>query len=190
MRQPFRHNDVIEVGGDIGKVIRLTSRATILLSLNGNHICIPNATIFKSRIINYSRGPGRRFQFSMQLPAGVEPWQGQDRGLAELGRLDFVLEKPAPTAWIEKAGDTDATLCFSGWVNQHESHSERARGEAMRLVNLALGKPKSSRAKAPKVRDVSAAAAGAENAELDSLVESDRLANSESDLLTRGGLDE
>lgn len=32
IRQPFRPNDSIEIGGDEGKVIRLTSRATILLN--------------------------------------------------------------------------------------------------------------------------------------------------------------
>ena len=61
IRQPFRPNDTVEIGGDTGKVIRLTSRATILLSFEGNHIRIPNATVFKSRIINYSRNPSRRF---------------------------------------------------------------------------------------------------------------------------------
>ena len=55
IRQPFRLNDTVEINGDQGKVIRLTSRATILLSLDGNHIRIPNATVFKSHIINYSQ---------------------------------------------------------------------------------------------------------------------------------------
>ena len=56
-RQPFRPNDTVEINGDIGKVIRLTSRATILLSFDGNHIRIPNATVFKSRVINYTQNP-------------------------------------------------------------------------------------------------------------------------------------
>lgn len=190
MRQPFRPNDTIEIGGDVGKVIRLTSRATILLSLDGNHIRIPNATVFKSRIINYSRGRGRRFQFPMQLAANEAPGEAQDRGLTELERLDFVLEKPAPTAWIENVDSAGTGLCFAGWIDQHESHFEHARGEAMRLVNLALERPKSSRAKAPEARDVSTGKAGAEDAHLIKLVESDRNENNEGDLLTRDGMDE
>ncbi|MEM6276825.1 MAG: mechanosensitive ion channel domain-containing protein, partial [Pseudomonadota bacterium] len=51
IRQPFRPNDAVEINGDKGLVIRLTSRATILLSFDGNHIRIPNATVFKSRIV-------------------------------------------------------------------------------------------------------------------------------------------
>ncbi len=81
IRQPFRPNDTIEIGGDVGKVIRLTSRATILLSFDGNHIRIPNATVFKSRIINYTRNRARRFQFAQVVPAGTDLAQAQDRGL-------------------------------------------------------------------------------------------------------------
>ena len=48
IRQPFHPNDTVEIEGDIGKVIRLTSRATILLSFDGNHIRIPNSTCSKA----------------------------------------------------------------------------------------------------------------------------------------------
>ncbi len=190
IRQPFRPNDTIEIGGDVGKVIRLTSRATILLSPDGNHIRIPNATVFKSRIINYTRNRGRRFQFSLDTPADADPAKAMDRGLDELKRLPFVLEKPVPTVWIEAVGDTKTTLCFAGWIDQIESHFEHARGEAMRLVKQAVEKPRSGRAKAPEARDVSVEGAGAEDVELIKLVESERSANRETDLLTRDGMDE
>lgn len=190
IRQPFRPNDTIEIGGDIGKVIRLTSRATILLSPDGNHIRIPNATVFKSRIINYTRNRGRRFQFAFEIPADQDVVKSMDRGVAELGRLPFVLAKPAPTVWIDGVKDSTTSLCFAGWIDQHESHFDHARGEAMRLVKQAIEKPRSGRTKAPKARDVSAEGAGAEEVELIKLVESEREANSETDLLTRDGIDE
>jgi len=190
IRQPFRPNDTIEIGGDIGKVIRLTSRATILLSPDGNHIRIPNATVFKSRIINYTRNRGRRFQFSFDIPADQDPAKAMDRGEAELERLEFVLDKPAPTVWIEEVGDANTTLCFAGWIDQHESHFEHARGEAMRLVKQAIEKPHRNRTNAPEARDVSAERAGADEVELVKLVESEREANSETDLLAHDGTDE
>ena len=87
VRQPFRPNDIIEIAGDVGKVIRLTSRATILLSMDGNHIRIPNATVFKSRIINYTRNRERRFQFPIKLAAGEDTGAALDKGIEELQRL-------------------------------------------------------------------------------------------------------
>jgi len=171
-------------------VIRLTSRATILLSPDGNHIRIPNATVFKSRIINYSRNRGRRFQFSLDIGADLDPAKAMDRGVEELKRLPFVLDKPAPGVWIEAVGDKATKLCFSGWIDQRESHFDHARGEAMRLVKHAIEKPKGSRANAPEARDVSAVSAGGEEVELQKLAESEREANRETDLLMRNGADE
>jgi len=66
-RQPFSPNDTIEINGDEGKVVRLTSRATILLSFDGNQIRIPNATVYKSRIVNYSKNAERRFKFEILI---------------------------------------------------------------------------------------------------------------------------
>jgi small conductance mechanosensitive channel len=72
IRQPFRPNDAIEINGDEGMVIRLTSRATILLSYDGNHIRIPNSTVFSSRIVNYSRNDERRFLIDLGLAYGSD----------------------------------------------------------------------------------------------------------------------
>jgi len=41
----------------------LTSRATILLCIDGNHIRIPDVTVFKSRIVNFSHNAEQRFTF-------------------------------------------------------------------------------------------------------------------------------
>jgi small-conductance mechanosensitive channel len=190
VRQPFRPNDTIEIGGDVGKVIRLTSRATILLSFDGNHIRIPNATVFKSRIINYTRNRERRFQFTMHLDGERDPAIAEQRGLDRLASLPFVLTQPSPSVWIDKVDDTGVTLCFSGWIDQHESQFDHARGEAMRLVKDALDNPARKGAIAPETRDVSAQIAGADEAALNQLAEDDRAVNQESDLLTRDGMDE
>ena len=61
LRQPFAPDDHVVIDSHEGKVIRLTSRATILMTLDGNHLRIPNAQVFKGVILNYSRNPLRRF---------------------------------------------------------------------------------------------------------------------------------
>lgn len=60
LRQPFRASDHVVIEGHEGKVVRLTSRATVLMTLDGNHLRIPNAIVFKAVILNYTRNPERR----------------------------------------------------------------------------------------------------------------------------------
>ena len=83
IRQPFRPNDTVEIEGDTGKVIRLTSRATILLSFDGNHIRIPNSTVFKSRIVNFTRNDERRFVIDMGVSYDSDLVMVQDSGVAD-----------------------------------------------------------------------------------------------------------
>lgn len=137
IRQPFRPNDTVEIEGDTGKVIRLTSRATILLSFDGNHIRIPNSTVFKSRIVNYSRNAERRFTFSLSVASDAELDHARTRALQVLNDLPFVLPVPEAAAWVESVGDSWVSLSMAAWINQNETNITLARSEAIRLTQAA-----------------------------------------------------
>ena len=138
IRQPFRPNDLIEIEGDMGKVIRLTSRATILLSLDGNHIRIPNATVFKSRIVNYSRNDERRFQFSVGVDAEANLAHAREIAQETVQNQPFVLSEPKAAAWLDNLTESGAILQVTGWINQNDTDFSMARGESLRLVKSAI----------------------------------------------------
>ncbi len=208
MRQPFRPNDLIEINGDMGKVIRLTSRATILLSLDGNHIRIPNATVFKSRIINYTRNKSRRFHFDQTIDAGKDLKQQRRIVLDTLQALPFVLEAPAPSVWIESASKDSVTLRVSAWFNQRESDLSLARGESIRKIRAALleqakkparktAKPSPAATKGKKSRttpqdtdDAVENVGTSSDQELERMIEAERIDTSANDLLNRDALEE
>lgn len=137
-RQPFRPNDTVEINGDIGKVIRLTSRATILLSFDGNHIRIPNATVFKSRVINYTQNPERRFMFTMTIGRDADLYATRNLMEETVQALPFVLQEPAAQVWIEAMQPSGIDMVVTGWVDQTETSIVRAKGEALRQVKLAI----------------------------------------------------
>ncbi len=139
IRQPFRPNDTVEINGDEGRVIRLTSRATILLSFDGNHIRIPNATVFKSRIVNYSRNTQRRFLFKLDLHPDADLALARDTALAVLADLPYTLSSPDVNVWIDDAKETMVTLTCVGWIDQTKTSLVMAKGEAIRTVRIAFG---------------------------------------------------
>ena len=138
IRQPFRPNDSIEINGDEGKVIRLTSRATILLNWDGNHVRIPNSTVFKSRILNYSRNPERRFKFDISVASGTDLAQALQLAHDTVAALPYVLHNPAVNAWIVELGGSDIKLRVVGWINQESTSILAARSEAIRQTLLAF----------------------------------------------------
>jgi small conductance mechanosensitive channel len=212
IRQPFRPKDLVEIEGELGHVIRLTSRATILLSLDGNHIRLPNATVFKAKIVNYSRNDERRFTFALGIDPGADIAKAQKIVLDALSELPFVLDTPAPGVWVEGLGASTIDLTAAAWIMQHQTSIGMAKGEAVRVVKARLeeagiGLPEptyrllgSHSAVAPSVRPaeppphptapgaarVEAQEIGAdEKAALETLIEEEREALPDDDLLRR-----
>jgi len=138
IRQPFRPNDVVEINGDQGKVIRLTSRATILLSFDGNHIRIPNATVFKSRIINFSQNRERRFMFTLGVDSDADLGAARELAVKTVQNLPFILNDPAANAWLGDITDAGTQIVVVGWIDQQETSMTLARGEALRLTKRAI----------------------------------------------------
>lgn len=139
IRQPFRPNDAVEINGDQGRVIRLTSRATILLSFDGNHIRIPNATVFKSRIVNFSQHDNRQFMFPVLINRGSDLQETHVLLEQTVQSLPFVLTSPAASVWIEDLKIPGTELIVTGWVNQNDTSIALAKGEAIRQVKRVLG---------------------------------------------------
>ena len=183
-RQPFRPRDFVSIAGQDGFVVALTSRATVLLTLDGNHARIPNATVFKGTILNYSRHPERRFSFAVHasrpdLRAAVEA------GIETMAALPFVLDDPPPDGWIENVYRDLAILRFVGWVDQRETHLAKAQGEAMRRVRLAVDPPREAETGVDDLDEEDTAASH----DMEELVDSERDA-AKGDLLDEGARQE
>ncbi|CUH63596.1 Small-conductance mechanosensitive channel [Thalassovita gelatinovora] len=202
IRQPFRPNDAIEINGDEGKVIRLTSRATILLSWDGNHIRIPNSTVFKSRIVNYSSNAERRYTFDLAVAPESDLALALRLGEQTLAKLPFSVASPAPSVWIHEVGDSTITLRLAGWIDQTKTGLLAARSEAIRILmatftgagikmpeptyrlitqDTSAGKPSVAPAQTPRALDVEAR----EEQALEQIVKEERETKSNDDLLQK-----
>ncbi|MEO1084628.1 MAG: mechanosensitive ion channel family protein, partial [Acidobacteriota bacterium] len=138
IRQPFAPDDHVRIDSHEGKVVRLTSRATILMTLDGNHLRVPNAQVYKAVILNYSRNPLRRFSFGVGVGVNEDLQAAQRLGLEALDRMPGVLEDPGPLSLIDELGDSNVLIKFFGWVDQREASFGKVKGGAIRRVKTAL----------------------------------------------------
>lgn len=138
VRQPFRARDHVVINNQEGIVVRLTSRATILMTLDGNQLRIPNSEVFKGTILNYTKNPERRFTFELGVDANDDPIAAIKVGLDAINGLGFVLSKPKAIAIITQVGDSNIVLEFQVWVNQAETDFYKARSIAIREAKHAL----------------------------------------------------
>ncbi|MCB1122970.1 MAG: mechanosensitive ion channel [Verrucomicrobiae bacterium] len=140
MRNPFSTGDVVEIDGFQGKVVRLTSRDTVLMTFDGNHLRIPNSKIITSVLINYTRNPLRRFDFVIGVSNDLDLVAVRKLGIEILQSLKSSLEDPGPNIVIEALGDSTVNLRFFAWIDQRVSDYRKSKSEAIRLVKDAFDK--------------------------------------------------
>lgn len=205
LRQPFSPNDHVVIDGAEGKVVRLTSRATILLTLDGNHLRIPNSAVFKASILNYTKNPERRFTFLVGIDTEESLPDAQQLAVEVLRDSPGVLATPPPQCLIEELGDSTVNLKMFGWVEQTHSEFLKVKSEAIRRVKEAFDEAgifmpepiykvrmeQSEPAKAkvkPKVQEPAAGAAADVSPEthLEERIEQERT-EEENDLLSAAG---
>lgn len=133
-RNPFNIGDAIQIGEFTGNVVRLTSRDTVLMTGDGNHLRIPNSTMITSVMTNYTRNPLRRFEFKLSISADIDLAMVRQLGLTILQQMPGLLDEPAPQVLITDIRNNMVELDFMAWINQHESDYAKARSEAIRLV--------------------------------------------------------
>lgn len=138
IRQPFAPGDSVCIDVYEGKVIALNSRATVLMTAEGHHLQLPNALVFKSVLLNYSRNTQRRFDFDVMVEHGASLHTALDAGIAAIAAIEAVLKDPAPGGIVLNLDNDGAALRFTGWINQTRNDLTRTRSEALRRVRRAL----------------------------------------------------
>lgn len=140
IRQPFFKGDLVCIEGVEGVIQRMSTRMTMIKSLDGNNVSIPNAKVFKANLINYSTNPYRRFEFSVGIMADGDPNFARTIGLEAMIKMDTVLDQPAPVAITDSLGDSSIKLIFYGWIDQKENDFAQVRSLAMSEVKDAIEK--------------------------------------------------
>lgn len=138
VRQPFAPNDLVRIEGHEGRVTRLNSRATLLMTLDGNEVRIPNATVYKSIIINYTRSPERRFEFGVGVGYENDLACAQAVALGAARTVPGLLADPPPSAVVEQLDAYAVVVKVLAWVDQSASDFEKVRSETIRKVKAAF----------------------------------------------------
>jgi small conductance mechanosensitive channel len=138
LRKPFDANDHVVIDGNEGVVVGLNSRATVLMTPDGNHLRLPNSLVFKAVTLNYSRNPNRRFEFTVELAPDTSATTVLEQGLAALKAVPGVLDTPAAAVVLQRANRTLMDVQFLGWADQRQSNFGWVRSEAIRRVRSEL----------------------------------------------------
>jgi small-conductance mechanosensitive channel len=138
LQQPFRTGDLVEVAGITGYIQRLNSRTTVLATLDGNLVQIPNATVFKSTIRNFTSNANRRESFTVGIGYDDAIPRAQDVALGVLAEHPAVLRDPEPWVLVGDLGKATVNLQVYFWLDGSKHHWLKVRSSVIRLVKRAF----------------------------------------------------
>lgn len=137
-RNPFRGGDLIEVAGHTGIVQSLNTRTTVLLTLDGNHVQIPNATVFKSTIKNYSTSRSRRADFAVGISYDAPAAKAQTLITGLLRQHPAVLDDPEPLVLVEELGPATVNLRVYYWFDSATYAPDKTNSALLRQTKNVL----------------------------------------------------
>lgn len=138
LRRPFQIGDYVTIAGQSGVVKSLNTRATVLVTLEGKHVRIPNSTIFKEIMVNATASPSFRTNFDVVIPneaSTAGAIEAIDRALRE---TPGILSDPPPRALVEALEPGGVRVRADFWTPTHNIDWFQLMSDAKLRAKVAL----------------------------------------------------
>ena len=138
IQRPFRIGDIVQINDFTGIIQKVTARATTLVDFDGNHIQIPNATIYKGVIKNLTANPLMRGQFVIGVGYDADIQQAQQIAQEITAAQDNVLNDPEPQILIDELGPSTYNIKVYFWVDVEKTSVLKMASVLMRKITQAF----------------------------------------------------
>lgn len=116
--RPFRVGDTVELGGLTGQVVALNMRTSHIKTFDGKDVYIPNASIVKNPVINYTIDGFLRHQFTIGLDYGSDVNKAIDLIKQTLDDIDGILtEEKNTNVFVSDLNTSTLDLSVQYWLN-------------------------------------------------------------------------
>lgn len=138
IQKPFQQGELIEVDGFTGYVQGLTTRATLLMTQSGHEVQIPNATVYKSVIYNFTSNPNYREEFVIGIGYDDAISTAQKIALNVLAQHPAVLKDPEPWVLVFELAPETVNLRVYFWLDASQYHWHKVKSSVIRLIKRAF----------------------------------------------------
>lgn len=134
-KRPFRIGDRVETNGINGRVTGLNLRETIIKTLDGKDVYMPNGLILKTPLINYTMDGYLRLEFSIGLNYEDDLARAIDIILTAVGGAKGVINEPprVPEVSISELTNSCVNMKVYCWIN---SYDPDVSAQAVRTVAI------------------------------------------------------
>jgi small-conductance mechanosensitive channel len=118
VERPFEIEDYIKLGSTIGEVVAIDLMSTKLRTLDNLYVRIPNETLLKAEVINYSHYPIRRHDIKLGVAYHTDLDHAREVLLGAARRTPLCLDEPEPLILFLGFGESALDIQFSVWATR------------------------------------------------------------------------
>jgi len=117
-KRPFRVGDIVDINGMRGVVLTLNLRDTQIKTSDGKDVFIPNATIIKNPLVNFTIDGFLRYDFIVGLDYGSDYQAARALILEAIQEVPGVLmDTKTPKVWVSELAESTLNLQVAFWVD-------------------------------------------------------------------------
>lgn len=138
--RPFHLNDTVSIVDYVGHVTSLDFRTTKIKTFDGKDVYIPNATILKEPLVNYTRDGLIRVEFIVGIDYGDDIQGATDLIIDTLFNFDEVIKDDPPYAIVDELATSTVNLRIFFWTHtvDYKKGINLLRGRVIKTVKEAL----------------------------------------------------
>jgi small-conductance mechanosensitive channel len=120
LERPFSVGDWVQVSGEEGQVMQMNWRTLTIRTRDNHHVLLPNGTIAKQPIINYSRPtPLQKIHASVSVAYSHPPGEVRESILRAIGDADGVCREPSPEVLVKSFGEYAVVYDVQFWITDY-----------------------------------------------------------------------
>jgi len=120
--RPFVIGDLVDIGGNYGRVSEITMRTTRVVTVDGKMLAIPNREIVNTTVASYTNFPNLRIDVPVTIAVDESIDRTRSLLLGIIEGDDRYLTDPPPTVVVRNLNDYNLELVFRAWIEDERKH--------------------------------------------------------------------
>jgi small-conductance mechanosensitive channel len=116
--KPVNLDDIVEIGGQTGKMKSIGIRSSVITTYDGSEVIIPNGDLLNQHLVNWTMGSSRRrYEIQIGVAYGTDLNRTKLLLMEILHKHKQILKNPEPIVLATNFGDSSIDFVVKYWVS-------------------------------------------------------------------------
>ena len=120
--RPFVVGDLVEVGGEYGRVQEITMRSTRVVTVDGKMLAVPNSEIVSKTVTSYTNFPNLRLDIDFTIAVTENLGRAREIALATIEESDERFKPGSANVVVTALNDYNVAMQLRVWLIDERAH--------------------------------------------------------------------